>query len=340
MPIGTTAALLGSAGIQGVTSLLGGILGKKSATSAADIQAKAAAAAGKKLEDAAATVNPQITAAAEYAAGGASDVAHSAGQDVRNIGYKGVERVDEATAAANAKLDPYSATGEKATNLLATQLDSAGKMPTLADLQIDPGYAYRSSEEQKAILANAASRGAASGGGVLKALSKYQGAEASQEYQNAFERFRQSNNDRFSQLSSAAAAGQSAAGAQGANLIGSGKYGSDVGVDAAKFAGNLDYNANTYGGDKNYGAAVKAGDNTIEAAHGAADYLTQGANAQAAGKVGGTNALFNGINGGAGALAGGISLAELLKNPGNLFAKGAKSKLDIMNAISGAPGIR
>lgn len=61
-----------------------------------------------------------------------------------------------------------------------------------ADFQVDPGYAFRQSEGEKAIERMAAARGGLNSGRAAKDLASYNSGLASQEYQNAYGRY---NND-------------------------------------------------------------------------------------------------------------------------------------------------
>lgn len=288
-------AILGA--VSGVGSLLGGIFGKSAAEKAAEIQANAARAAGDKAIQTANEVNPLITGAATA---GAEQARTAAGESIAGV--------REATGTANQYLQPFIDTGTKASGLLSTALDTSGQMPTLADLQIDPGYQFRVSEGQKALLSRAAALGGATGGGVLKALTNYRGQEASQEYASAFDRYFKTKQANVQNLLAATGVGLSAGSTAGTNLM-----------NASRYAGDLNYGSTTYGADRNYNAVVQTGNNSINASRTAADYLTQAANAQAGGIVGGTNALWGGITGAAGGVASGIALNQLLKNPASAY---------------------
>ena len=61
---------------------------------------------------------------------------------------------------------------------------------TQADYQADPGYAFRLSEGQKALDRQAAARGGMISGSALKAAQRFGQDMASQEYSNAYNRFR------------------------------------------------------------------------------------------------------------------------------------------------------
>jgi hypothetical protein len=60
---------------------------------------------------------------------------------------------------------------------------------TAKDFQADPGYAFRMSEGMKALERSAAARGGLLSGATLKGTQRYGQDLASQEYQNAFNRF-------------------------------------------------------------------------------------------------------------------------------------------------------
>lgn len=79
-----------------------------------------------------------------------------------------------------------------------------------ADFQQDPGYAFRMAEGQKAIERSAAARGGLQTGGTLKAISRYGQDFASNEYNNAYNRFNADRDRRFGRLSSIAGMGQHA----------------------------------------------------------------------------------------------------------------------------------
>ena len=79
------------------------------------------------------------------------------------------------------------------------------------DLQIDPGYAFRLSESQKALERSAAARGGLLSGSILRGTLDRSQTLASQEYQNAFNRAQAQLGTRLGALGSLYGAGQSAA---------------------------------------------------------------------------------------------------------------------------------
>jgi hypothetical protein len=81
---------------------------------------------------------------------------------------------------------------------------------TMADYQADPGYQFRMDEGQKALEKSAAARGGLMSGGFMKGLAKYSQGVASQEYQNAYDRFNSDRDRRFGRLSQLSGMGQQA----------------------------------------------------------------------------------------------------------------------------------
>jgi len=99
---------------------------------------------------------------------------------------------------------------------------------TQADYQADPGYAFRLAEGQKALERSAAARGGLISGGALKAASKYGQEMGSQEYSNAYNRFRDTQSLRRNALAGVAGYGPTAATSM-----------STAGQDYATGAGNI-----------------------------------------------------------------------------------------------------
>jgi hypothetical protein len=102
--------------------------------------------------------------------------------------------------------EPFRQAGLTGTNMLLSQLqgpyasakfggvpgyDPASAMRNFGagDFQADPGYAFRLSEGMKALDRTAASRGGLLSGATLKGAQQYGQGLASQEYQNAFNRY-------------------------------------------------------------------------------------------------------------------------------------------------------
>lgn len=182
----------------------------------------------------------------------------------------------------------------------------------------DPGYAFRMKEGLKAVDAQAAARGGLISGAALKASQRYGQDMASQEYQNAFNRYQTSRTNTLSPYQAlqgvgmGAASGLSnAAGNYGSTSIGAlGGYGTAAGNayggygNAAGSAygalGTGMYNATGGAGNQVYGAYGNFGNQFTGAMTGygnnQANLTTGAGNAAAAGQIGQANALSGGIS--------------------------------------------
>jgi len=83
-----------------------------------------------------------------------------------------------------------------------------------SDFQADPGYAFRLSEGLKGLDRTAAARGGMISGAAQKAAARYSQDAASQEYQNAYNRYNQNRNLNYNMLTGQQAVGQNATAAQ------------------------------------------------------------------------------------------------------------------------------
>jgi hypothetical protein len=133
---------------------------------------------------------------------------------------------------------------------------------TPAKFQADPGYAFRMAEGMKALERSAAARGGLLSGATLRGTQRYGQDLASQEYQNAFNRYQAERTGTLNPYQALAGTAQS-----GANVLGqqAGQMGSNV--QAALGA---------------YGA-------------GQASNILGAGNAQASGYIGQANALAGGL---------------------------------------------
>ncbi len=82
---------------------------------------------------------------------------------------------------------------------------------SMQDFQADPGYAFRLSEGLKGLDRQAAARGGLISGGALKAAQRYGQDMASNEYQNAFNRYQVNRSNQLNPLQSLAGQAQTAA---------------------------------------------------------------------------------------------------------------------------------
>ena len=76
----------------------------------------------------------------------------------------------------------------------------------------DPAYGFDLSQGQQAIERSAAASGQLQSGGTLKSLTTYAQGQASNEYQNAYNRYMNNQNTQFNRLASVAGLGQTANG--------------------------------------------------------------------------------------------------------------------------------
>jgi hypothetical protein len=81
----------------------------------------------------------------------------------------------------------------------------------MSDFQQDPGYSFRLNEGLKALDRSAASRGGLLSGATLRGVQDYGQNSASQEYQNAFNRYQTNRSNQLTPLMQLAGSGQNAA---------------------------------------------------------------------------------------------------------------------------------
>jgi hypothetical protein len=134
-----------------------------------------------------------------------------------------------------------------------------------SDLTTDPSYQWRLNQGLQALKASGAATGMLQTGQGLKDINDYAQGAASQEYQNAFNRYQTNQNNIYNRLQGIIAPGSAAATA--------------AGTAAQSTGSNI---ANT----------------TMSGTAASNNYLTSGAAAQAAGSVGSTNALTGAFNSG------------------------------------------
>lgn len=176
--------------------------------------------------------------------------------------------------------------------------------PTDFAAGIDPGYGFRVREGLKAVDRQAAARGGLISGNALKAASGFAGEQASQEYNNAFNRFQTIRGNTLQPFQMGAAAGQSAAAMQGQANLNFGSAGANTALANNAAYGQFGQGASgaygtlgtgTYNAVGNYGTGVS---NTLGAyGTNVGNNLLGAGNATASGYVGQTNAINAGISG-------------------------------------------
>ena len=107
------------------------------------------------------------------------------------------------------------------------------------DFEADPGYAFRQAEGMKALERSAAARGGLMSGSTLKGIQRFGQDLASQEYQNAFNRFQVERAARLNPLQSMMGSGQSAANVLtgAAGNLGQGLAGAEMAAGQARASG-------------------------------------------------------------------------------------------------------
>ena len=96
--------------------------------------------------------------------------------------------------------------GDKA----AASYGSLGKSFGMADFEQDPGYAFRQAEGMKALQRSASARSMLESGANLKGITRFGQNLASEEYQNAFNRYQINRSNKLNPLQSLMGSGQSA----------------------------------------------------------------------------------------------------------------------------------
>jgi hypothetical protein len=146
--------------------------------------------------------------------------------------------------------EPFRQAGLTAQNRLLTLL-GLGVDPNAADFgkyardfgmkdfQTDPGYGFRMSEGMKALERSAAARGGLLSGATLKGTQRFGQDLASQEYQNAFNRYQVNRANQLNPLQSLMGAGQTSTNVLtgAAGQTGQGVAGAQMGAGAARASG-------------------------------------------------------------------------------------------------------
>ena len=231
---GAAAATVGAATLGATAAIGGGLIAAGGAKSAANTQTKAAQdalnaqnaqyqqqialqepfrqaglTAQQRLMELLGLQNPAATGAAtnDPAAYGLKAI------DVPDINGQGGNTIytDQQGNVVN-DVNAYMAQhAPVATSAPSADFGKYAKDFSMADYQADPGYQFRLTEGQKALERSAAARGLLSSGSTLKGIENYAQGAASQEYQNAFNRYQVSRANQLNPLQGILNQGQSAA---------------------------------------------------------------------------------------------------------------------------------
>ena len=155
---------------------------------------------------------------------GASLIGGKQSSDAAKDAAKAQTKATKATIAAQERAlerqiglqEPFRQTG---VNALADYGTASQYTPFgMEQFQADPGYAFRMSEGLKALERSAASRGILQSGQTLKDITRFGQDAASQEYQNALQRYLTERQARLQPLEYRIGLGQAAASGQAANV--------------------------------------------------------------------------------------------------------------------------
>lgn len=320
MPLGGIGiAMLGSALIGGGASVASGLLGSSASSKASAQQIAAAQQAEQYIKDLLAQYNPGIGTAAQQAA----DLSTNAGADARAqlqaILSGNRSDVLGGVTQANQLLDPYAKLGTDTASTLSTLMAPGGDLNRTFNYQdiqnLDPGYQFRQDQAQKALMASAAARGGAMGGGTMQSLLNMSQNMASSEAGAAFSRLTQQQQDRFNRLNSLLGTGFQAAGQQGANITGANQFLANQGLTGGQQIGQWMIQPAQYAGTALAGGAETMANNAMTAGRSIADLMSGAGNAAAAGTMGSANAWSTALGGVANAGSNALIMNQVLRNP-------------------------
>ena len=222
-----TTALGKAALASGAGGVLQGLIGANASTKAAQIQADAARAALAQQQSMFNTLNQQQ---APY----------------RGAGYGALNQIQ---GMLPGQYTQYDAQGNPMGMATGTGYLTQQFTPELFQQGIDPGYAFRLQQGQMANQRMGNVSGGGLGGNVMKGLQDYTQGQASQEYQNAFNRYQTQRSNIYNTLAGIAGIGQTSQ--QQANTLGTNLANAQsnlgVGAAGAQAAGQIGQ-AGAYGG--------------------------------------------------------------------------------------------
>jgi hypothetical protein len=153
-------------------------------------------------------------AAEEATGGGATGAAREAAQISNAAAERDLALRTRMYEEGVARQQPFYQAGVNALPEYVSGIREGGELVrgfTPADFTTDPGYAFRLAEGQKALDRQAAARGGLISGGALKAAQRYGQEMGSQEFGNAYNRFRETQGLRRNALAGVAGYGPTAA---------------------------------------------------------------------------------------------------------------------------------
>ena len=185
-------------------------------------------------------------------AGAAKDAAaaqEAASQSAQNT-------VNAANSTVQQGYQPYTATGTSALKALNGDLSSGTGFAApfnMSSFYSDPGYQFTLQQGQNAVNSSAAAKGQSLSGGTLKALDSYTSGLANTTYGDAYNRYLQSSQQRYSQLTGLAGLGLQAQTGSANSTLSTAKQDSDLitGAGNAQAAGII-------GAQNSYNSAIGA----------------------------------------------------------------------------------
>ena len=150
----------------------------------------------------------------EATGGGAAGAARDAAQAANAAAERDLALRTRMYEEGVARQQPFYQAGVNALPQYVSGIQEGGELVrgfNMGDFTTDPGYAFRLSEGQKGLDRQAAARGGLISGGALKAATRYGQEMGSQEYSNAYNRFRDTQGLRRNALAGVAGYGPTAA---------------------------------------------------------------------------------------------------------------------------------
>ena len=150
----------------------------------------------------------------EATGGGAAGAARDAAQAANAAAERDLALRTRMYEEGVARQQPFYQAGVNALPQYVSGIQEGGELVrgfNMGDFTTDPGYAFRLSEGQKGLDRQAAARGGLISGGALKAAQRYGQEMGSQEYSNAYNRFRDTQSLRRNALAGVAGYGPTAA---------------------------------------------------------------------------------------------------------------------------------
>lgn len=195
------------------------------------------------------------------------------------------------------RLQPWVTSGTNASNQLSSLMGDGGALTKnfgSGDLGLDPSYQFRLQQGNQGLAASAAARGGLLTGQGAKDISDYNQGAASQEYQAAYNRYVNNQNNLYNRLSGLSSLGENA--------------GAQVGNNGVQVATNM---ANT----------AQAGTAAQNA------YTNAAAQAQAAGTIGSSNAWTSGLN----STMQNVQYLNNLNSPTSQYAPGTQAPAPVID---------